>query len=110
MNERERLIELIEQAFNQADYNYGMPNTEQVTDYLLDNGVITSPVKVGDTVYHFGYSFRVEKIEIVQGEIFYKCGNYGTDDYMSFCESDIGKTVFLTKEEAEKALKGGDME
>lgn len=35
------------------------------------------------------------------------CGNRGTDDYMAFCEADIGKTVFLTKEAAEKALKGG---
>ena len=76
-------------------------------DYLLENDVIVPPVKFGDTVYHLGYSFKVEEIEILQDGVFYRCGNAGTDDYMAFCGSDIGKTVFLTKEQAEKALKGG---
>lgn len=35
MSERERLIELMRQAFNVSDDNYGTPNTEQVVDYLL---------------------------------------------------------------------------
>ena len=43
----------------------------------------------------------------MKDETIYKCGNNDTDDYMAFCEADIGKTVFLTKEQAEKALKGG---
>lgn len=40
MNQREKLIELLDIAFLNSDDNYGMPNTEQVADYLLDNGVV----------------------------------------------------------------------
>lgn len=67
---------------------------------------IKLPCKVGDTVYRNGYSFKVEKIEILKDEKICKCGNHGTDDYMAFGEDDIGKTVFLTREDAEKKLEG----
>lgn len=40
--------------------------------------------------------------ETYEGDI--DCQTYGC---FSFTEKDIGKTVFLTKEEAEEALKGG---
>lgn len=110
MSERERLVELIGNIsiggipFRARFYKSAI---EKIADQLLESGAIVPTVKVGQTVYHLGYSFKVEEIEILQNEIFYRCGNTGTDDYMAFCESDIGKTVFLTKEEAEKALKGG---
>ena len=110
MSERKRLVELIQdcpiQSRTLGDIFYKSV-IEKIADHLLASGVIVPPVKVGQTVYHLGYSFKVEEIEILQDNIFYRCGNTGTDDYMAFCESDIGKTVFLTKEEAEKALKGG---
>lgn len=104
MSERERLIKWLGCKYNCADRNKCL---EEQADYLLENGVIVPPVKIGQTVYHFGYSFIIKKIEMLQDEIIYRCGNLGTDDYMAFCESDIGKTVFLTKEQAEKELKGG---
>lgn len=110
MSERERLVELIGNIpIGGVPFKarFSKSVIEKITDQLLENGVIVPPVKVGDTVYHFGYSFDVEKIEILQDETIYRCGNPGTDDYMAFCESDIGKTVFLTKQSAEKALKGG---
>lgn len=109
MSERERLIELLQNCQIQTRVGdiFYKSAYEQVAEYLLENGVIVPPVKVGDTVYHLGYSFKVEEIEILQDGVFYRCGNNGTDDYMSFCEAEIGKTVFLTKEAAEKALKGG---
>lgn len=105
MNDKKRLVELIKNALFSEKHFKSVAET--IADYLLESGVIVPPVKVGDTVYHFGYSFKVEKIEILQDEIFYRCGNSGTGDYMAFCESDIGKTVFLSQEEAEKYLKGG---
>lgn len=109
MSERERLIELLAKIDYIVDdgKRFVKETIEFVADYLLENGVMVPPVKIGQTVYHFGYSFIIKKIEMLQDEIIYRCGNLGTDDYMAFCESDIGKTVFLTKEEAEKALKGG---
>ena len=70
------------------------------------------PCKVGDVVYqvtrNFISEFRVRFIEIAT------CGNlFLHTDLISgivytgevFSESDIGKTVFLTREEAEKALQ-----
>lgn len=111
MSERERLVELLLESgpIKERDLDDGWGDNEisDIAEYLLENGVIVLSVKVGQTVYHFGYSFIIKKIEMLQDEIIYRCGNLGTDDYMAFCESDIGKTVFLTKEEAEKALKGG---
>ena len=44
---RERLIELIAESALKGDYTY-IPD---VADYLLENGVIVPPCKVGDTLY-----------------------------------------------------------
>lgn len=70
------------------------------------------PCKVGDVVYqvtrNFISEFRVRFIEIAT------CGNlFLHTDLISgivytgevFSESDIGKTVFITRQEAEKALQ-----
>ena len=59
MTERERLIELI------GDYTEDKSARdihlaefeEQFADYLLANGVIVLPIKVGDTVYYIRDSF-----------------------------------------------------
>ena len=111
MSEKERLVELLLESEpikeRDLDDDWGDNEISDIADYLLENGVIAPTVGIGDTVYHLGYSFKVEKIEILKDETIYKCGNNGTDDYMAFHESDIGKTVFLIKEAAEKALKGG---
>ena len=40
---KERLVELLDEAFIISDDNYGMPNTNQVADYLLANGVVVLP-------------------------------------------------------------------
>ena len=73
---------------------------------------IELPCKVGDVMYqvtrNFISEFRVRFVEIAT------CGNlFLHTDLISgivytgevFSESDIGKTVFLTREEAEKALE-----
>lgn len=104
MSDRERLIELINEAQLQCNDNYGMTNSEQMADYLLLNGVIVSPVKIGDTVYHLFSKQgivprRVKRIQL---------GSYGlmlVDKNGPFSINEIGKTIFLTYEEAEKALK-----
>ena len=45
--DRERLIELIQNAVNGCARHWA----EIIADYLLANGVIVPPCKVGDTVY-----------------------------------------------------------
>ena len=71
----------------------------------LENAIVP-PCKVGQTVYtRYGYSFKIQRIEVLEDKkILFRCGNDGTDDYMAFYDFEIGTDVFLTREEAEKAL------
>lgn len=138
MTERERLIELLKNDSCESpmlcDPNCKYASLkrcyeERTADYLLENGVIVPPVKVGDIVYIDNAPHNVVYIAIEEDGISY-CAKYDCDEYecckecpfakeISFgevimCEgneyheftaSDIGKTVFLTREEAEKALE-----
>lgn len=119
MTERERLIDLI----NAGKYIYptrpvfnGMRQDLAVflADHLLRSGVIVPPVKIGQTVYDAGEFFLEgcscpEIYSLNDNEItVYKIGrgdNRFTYDGMDIGHEDIGKTVFLSREEAEKALK-----
>lgn len=59
MDERERLIKLIDDGFWEAckKKNDDVKIAHYLADRLLENGVIVPPVKVGDTVWDndFGY-------------------------------------------------------
>lgn len=86
---------------------------EFIADHLLDDGVIVPPCKVGDTVYvidDWGYKKELKEREV--GVIAIK----GTNDFSKELWEDVygghigtfaevGKTVFLSKAEAEYALK-----
>ena len=39
MDVREKLVELLDNAIIDSDDNYGFPNTKQVADHLISNGV-----------------------------------------------------------------------
>ena len=39
MDVREKLVELLDNAIIDSDDNYGFPNTEQVADHLISDGV-----------------------------------------------------------------------
>ena len=102
--------------------NFMCNHTERTVDYLLANGVIVPPVSVGQTVYNFCDVFGGFLPYVIQD---FKVGFMGkyrpnywyweatshaieTDellDEIEFDLDDIGKTVFLTKEEAEEKLK-----
>ena len=116
MTERERLVELLKD--NQGDSTYYMTDeaVQSVSDVLLENGVVVLPCKVGDTVYEICERRRsgkwqkaivervVHGIEIGIDKIL--TARCGTTTYVYL--SRLGETVFLTREEAEKALKGGE--
>lgn len=93
---------------------------ELTADYLLNNGVIVLPCKVGDTVYtniatlgdYLRKKDRPYACEVVfiglntseeHGGGFINVKYHGC--VFDFRFSDIGKAVFLTKEAAEKASK-----
>lgn len=126
MTERERLIEILLDGVTFTDQykNTARMQAEYTADHLLRSGVIVPPCKVGDTVY------EIEKECL--GCIHYTDGGYSDfcectlDDNKLMFEADfdkecihkiiktkfaywmidkIGKTVFLSREDAEKALK-----
>lgn len=104
MNDRDRLIELLQEYTNN---NNGGGSNHERANYLLANGVIVPPCDIGQTVYtRYGYSFKIQRIEVLEDKkILFRCGNDGTDDYMAFYDFEIGTDVFLTKEEAEAELE-----
>ncbi len=83
----------------------------QIVDHLLANGVIVPPCKVGDMVWFVRDGKRDGKIEettvekiVLKGKgVYIKLACNAM--YETSCNS-IGKTVFLTRGEAERALKG----
>ena len=130
MNDRDRLIDIIYCAgrdyddYVDAQHEIGMSAHEDfdswLADDLLANGVILPPCKVGDRVFIIEKEYRLNKVEhkIITCEIEFiyvssKTKRYHTkklecpymDNGFNFRPKDIGKTVFLTKEEAEQKLK-----
>ena len=115
---RDRLIELIDKALDKHTStieNYVHPVQEWIADYLLENGVIVPPVRVGQKVYYAIESIeaiaegRICEIIVAEGEVFVNFTLQGWFSQISHI-GEIGKTVFLTREEAEAKLKGGVQE
>lgn len=124
---RDRLIYLITEMENELcrayPYTTETFRIEKVAEYLLANGVIVTPCKVGDKVYvlnvpKYGKVHGINRATVVGfhlgdfGKLLghkrkeYLCVVYDTSPYITHIPLDrIGKTVFLTKEEAEQALK-----
>lgn len=117
---RDRLIELLRNSG--ASFERALP--EEIADHLIANGVILPPCKVGDKIYWAGKGgtgveeFVVTSINaVVLKDIdgisidlqFAKLNGHREFNYQ-FPAEWFGECVFLTKEEAEKALKerGGD--
>ena len=107
---RDRRVELLQEA--QYKWTYSMDNFENVcADHLIENGVIIPPCKVGQTIYMLFEGeitplliTRISTIETV-GE-FSRCYDAtGKNVATSFTDNHIGKTMFLTKAEAEQKLK-----
>ena len=82
-----------------------------MADHLLANGVILPPCKVGDTVYTI-FEGDIEALKIIYAKTeestesirkYYDAENKFLK--MPFADCHIGKSIFLTKEEAEEKLK-----
>lgn len=116
---KDRLIELIINAPKLDCIKGGRANGktyqtgQNIADYLIANGVVCPPCKVGDMVYYFAGS------QICEGTVKSFITNTNENYYAIVCETKynltgfikfgywmFGKTVFLTKEDTEKALRG----
>ena len=109
MTQKERLVELIK------PYMIGLSgaNCEKLAEYLIHNGVIVPPCKVGDTLYVITticgasidevtvFSFTTMKHYVTINTI-HKSNPLSP---LSFPTDQLGKTIFLIREEAEQALK-----
>jgi hypothetical protein len=116
---RERLTKIVKDSLIK-NIDYSCRLAENITDDLLANGVVVLPVAVGKKVYDIGeflecdyhpqmYEFDAEYITLYRDgkdkELTFSI------DGMDYKYSDFGKTVFLTREEAEETLwkmKGGE--
>ena len=105
MTDRDKLIELLEDTLHEWKCDVEDKTLSQIADHLLANGVIVPPCKVGDKLYKLLGEEIVSGWKICSITI-YKSGFYITDDCnFHYADNEIGKTVFLTKEEAEAKLK-----
>lgn len=103
-NTKDRLVNLIQNAVDGCARNWA----EVIADHLLANGVIVPPCKVGDTVYMIYWDDGIEPF-IEEDKIIKVSTQKFWLKYCYFNYDDIGKTVFLTREEAERALKESEM-
>lgn len=123
MSDRDRLVELLKNS-PYLDVCYGDDRTyEKAAYHLLSNGAIVPPCKVGEKVYSYLRSYceedgiapyQITNITITQNKkgewtkkyrAMWVVDGKTKDWQLNFSFDDIGKTVFLTREEAERALE-----
>ena len=89
---------------------------DYLSEFLTAKGVIVPPCKVGDTVYCIAKGFKepieakIDSIIPYSDRLIMRCKPYGY--YGHYCiaykEAAFGKKFFLSREEAEAALKGAN--
>lgn len=98
MNERKRLIELLNTATAEFRFD-SWENTDKIADFLLANGVIVPPCKMGEPLYRvcsprgLRQKPSVREIKLLWTNLKQSLADYGT-------------LVFLTREEAERVANG----
>lgn len=119
---RDRIVELIKQI--QFDFDEecvaciengykAQPMLEEFfADHLIANGVIVSPMKLGQICFEpLGWRSEVDECRVssitqkADGTFKIRLTNLRIKSVFEITPDKIGKTVFLTKEEAEKVLK-----
>lgn len=104
---REDFMQSIYDMFSDDGNNDRANQIIDIFDIATEN-CIELPCKVGDTVYRINAMFsflpvpkaeKIQKIELYDINIIFRTVN------RAFNDKDIGKTVFLTREEATKALE-----
>lgn len=122
---RDRLVNLINQdncpspfmCSNECKYAH-LKNCcgDRLADHLIENSVIVPPCELGSEIYmlvtRHTKSFEWENKKMIlqnNQHTFIKKTTFTKSNFFKVIEQ-FGKTVFLTKEEAEQKLKGGVQE
>lgn len=99
---------LIGRLMSKKLHEIGCERLHELADADKDDRLVVLPCKVGDGLWTFCshpveqvYSFTVTHISTLNGRTMLNTSRCGVID-----ARDVGKTVFLTREEAEKALEG----
>ena len=98
--EPEQVMEL--KSFTQGGIHKvddGWKHVQELLQAEQDGRLVVLPCKVGDTVY------QIDAERVYESEV--KWIIFDCDD-IAFDERAIGGSIFLTREEAEAALKGGE--
>ena len=94
------------ETLRQLCRGYDLGRLEELVKADKEGRTVVLPCKVGDTLYRV---FAGEILEHKVGNMRYLAiqGRWDIETYpfCSYVESSIGKTIFLTREEAEKALE-----
>lgn len=123
--DRERLIEILKLGSCPSPYlcdenckyaNLERCYEERTADLLLEHGVIVLPCKVGDRLYEVTgrKTVSVYKVRTIRVELFSLfiewdiVEGFAWQSLSDINAGEIGKTVLLTREEAERALKERD--
>ena len=107
---RDRLVEILYDLF----HNTNFPTMERIADHLIENGVIVLPCQLGSEIYMLvtrhtkSFVFKENKKMVMRESqhTIIKQTTFTKSNFFKVIE-EFGKTVFLTKEEAEQKLKGG---
>lgn len=113
---RDRLTKLISECstFTPEYAEQARLHAEYVAQHLLNEGVIVLPVNVGQEVYYpsfsvgMVFSYKVISIKLNSKGLYIVIDNRLRNEQLTHRATQIGKTIFLTKEEAEKALERGE--
>lgn len=104
--------EQCESAKNIIEYAFSddTSKAERIRELLKadkDGRLVVLPCKVGDKLYRV-FDGNISEHEVLNMKYFARQGRLGIDMTSFFPDAGrlIGKTVFLTREEAEKALEG----
>lgn len=102
---RDKLIELIG--------NYDGDNDGDFADYLLENGVVVLPCKLGDDLYYNPTPNEIRKSPFSVALIalaedgWYVSNSFDVDDALYHFDKINTHESYLSKELLEQALKGG---
>ena len=102
-------IELAERKLAETEKNNDNDRlTEHIRELLKadkDGRVVVKPCKVGDTLFRvFAGEILEHKVRNMRYLAIQERWDIDTTPFCPYVESSIGKTIFLTHEEAERAL------
>lgn len=84
----------------------GIDRLRELAEADKDGRLVVPPCKVGDTLFRvFAGEILEHKVRNMRYLAIQGRWDIDTTPFCSYVESSIGKTIFLTREEAEKALE-----